>query len=84
MIFTVRVVPRSGRTGFHSLMANGHYKLRLRASPVDGRANAELVGWLAGEFSVPRERVIIRTGATSRRKTLEIVPPASSPEWFHG
>ncbi len=68
MIFTVRVVPRSGRTGFHSLMANGHYKLRLRASPVDGRANAELVGWLAGGVLRSQGRVIIRTGATSRRK----------------
>ncbi len=84
MILTVRVVPRSGRTCFDSIMANGHYKLRLKASPVDGKANAELIRWLSGEFAVPRENVIIRTGASSRMKTVEIVHPAAPPEWFHG
>jgi uncharacterized protein YggU (UPF0235/DUF167 family) len=44
----------------------------LAAPPVDGKANEECVRYLAEWAGVPRSRVRIVTGATSRRKVVEI------------
>jgi uncharacterized protein (TIGR00251 family) len=48
------------------------WKLDLAAPPVDGKANEECVRYLAEWAGVPRSRVRIVTGATSRRKVVEI------------
>jgi hypothetical protein len=48
------------------------WKLDLAAPPVDGKANEECVRYLAEWAGVPRSRVRIVTGATSRRKLIEI------------
>ena len=67
----VYVVPRAKRTEFA-----GHYgdavRVRLSAPPVDGAANDELVRFLAERLGVPRRAITIRSGASSRRKTVAI------------
>lgn len=47
--------------------------MRLAAPPVDGAANEELERFLAERLSVPRSRVALRRGMTSRTKQVEIV-----------
>ena len=56
-------------------------KIRLAAPPVDGKANAELVRFLAAEFGVPAARVTLVRGAAARRKTVRIESPSRRPEW---
>ena len=51
----------------------------MAAPPVDGRANAELVAFLARAFGVPRARVRLISGAGGRDKTVEIENPAELP-----
>jgi len=41
--------------------------------PDKGKANDELIEYLAGELRVPRAALLIVRGATSRRKTIRIV-----------
>ena len=48
-------------------------KLRVHAPPVDGAANAEVEGFLARHLGVPRASVRIVSGASSRRKRVEIL-----------
>ena len=48
------------------------WKLDLAAPPVDGKANDECVRYLAEWAGVARSQVRIVTGATSRRKVVEI------------
>ncbi len=48
------------------------WKLDLAAPPVDGKANDECVRFFAELAGVPRSRVRIVTGATARRKLVEI------------
>ena len=45
-------------------------KIRVHASPVEGRANKELVGFLAEQLDVPRQSVAIISGETGRRKRI--------------
>ena len=58
-------------------------KIRLAAPPVDGKANAELVRFLADAFDVPQRQVTIVRGETSRQKSVRIDAPAARPdrEW---
>lgn len=45
----------------------------LREKPVDGAANTALVKLLAKHFDVAKSCVIIRSGASSRHKIVEII-----------
>jgi uncharacterized protein (TIGR00251 family) len=47
-------------------------KIRLRALPEKGDANAELVRILAEFFDLPRSHIEIKRGHTSRIKQLQI------------
>jgi uncharacterized protein (TIGR00251 family) len=48
------------------------WKVRVAAAPERGRANAALVELLASVLCVASRDVELRSGATSRRKTLEV------------
>ena len=50
-------------------------KIRLRAAPVDGKANARLIGFLAGLFGVPQRAVTLVAGHTGRSKRARITRP---------
>jgi uncharacterized protein len=47
-------------------------KIRLAAPPVDGKANTELVRFLADALQVPRSAVELIAGQTSRQKRVRI------------
>ena len=47
-------------------------KIRLAAPPVDGKANAALVAFLAAKVSLGRTAVEVISGATSRAKRVRI------------
>ena len=53
-------------------------KLRLAAPPVEGKANAALIEFLAEYFGVPRRNVSIVSGVKSRAKRVAI---EGAPEW---
>ena len=68
---TVKVHPRARRSEFTGRLGDA-WKLSLGAPPVDGKANEECVRFLAEWAGVPRSRVRIVTGLTSRIKVVEI------------
>ncbi|MBN1433153.1 DUF167 domain-containing protein [Candidatus Fermentibacterales bacterium] len=80
----VKVSPRSSRTGFCGLMADGSPRIALRSAPAGGRANHELTEYIAREFGVGRNDVEIVSGLRSSRKTLLVRAPAHRPEWLPG
>lgn len=47
-------------------------RIRLQAPPVDGKANEALIRFVAERCGLPKSRVNITHGHTSRRKRLEI------------
>jgi len=52
--------------------ADGRFTASLRAAPVDGKANAELIALVARRFGCAKAAVSIRTGASSRTKLVRI------------
>jgi len=77
-VLEVRVQPRASRTEFAGL-AGERLRVRLNAPPVDGRANAALVDFVAQCFGLSRARVTIDKGLTGRDKRLRVRGPASMP-----
>ena len=71
VLLLVSVVPNAKRTGIDGLH-DGALRVRLAAPPIEGRANAALVAWLAGSLGVPKRDVELLRGESSRRKQLVI------------
>jgi uncharacterized protein (TIGR00251 family) len=69
----VRVKPNA-RESVLSPQPDGTWVARVKAPPVDGKANTELLALVAQQFGVSRSRVRIRSGAASRIKFVEITP----------
>jgi uncharacterized protein (TIGR00251 family) len=70
-LLTVRVVPRASRNAVQSVAATG-VKIRLTAPPVDGKANAALIEFLAEALDVPRSACTLVAGATARDKRVAV------------
>lgn len=78
LTLNVRVQPRASKdeiTGIHGT----HFKVRITAPPVDGRANEHLLRFLAGEFGVPKSRISLIGGEGSREKRILILAPTRLP-----
>ena len=69
--FKVRVQPRASRTELAGEYA-GAIKLRLKAPPVDGKANEECRRFLAKLVGVPLGSVEILAGGSSRDKVIRV------------
>lgn len=54
-------------------------KIKLAAPPVEGKANHTLAEFLAKCFNVPLKHVILKRGAQSRHKVVEIYQPTNDP-----
>jgi uncharacterized protein len=73
--FLVRVVPRASRTAVAGIVGEGDQaalKIALHAPPVEGRANAALVDFLADLLHVRRTDIAIAGGEHARTKTILI------------
>ena len=55
-------------------------KFRLAAPPVDGKANAELLRYLAKSFGVPQRNVTLVRGDSSRHKVVRVSRPTLRPD----
>ena len=67
----VKVKP-NGRTTQLVQLEDGSYAATLKAPPVDGKANAELVALVARHFKVPKASVVIKSGAGARTKLVSV------------
>lgn len=70
-LVTVKVKP-GARTSSLIAGPDGTWNAQLKAQPVDGKANEELIRLVAQEFSVPRSAVAIKSGAAARLKVVEV------------
>ena len=72
----LRVTPRGGRDDIDGIetLANGHtvLKIRVRAIADGGGANRAVMELMARALGVPKARVRILSGATSRLKQIAI------------
>lgn len=77
---TLHVQPGAKRSEIAGLHGDA-LKVRLAAPPIEGRANAALLKYIAALFDVPVRQVELKQGGHSRHKVLLIhgsrIAPAS-------
>jgi uncharacterized protein YggU (UPF0235/DUF167 family) len=67
----VQVMPNAGKSEVLEEI-EGALKIRLKALPIEGRANEALVRFIADLLDVPKSRVSVTHGLTSRLKLVEV------------
>jgi uncharacterized protein (TIGR00251 family) len=70
-ILRVKVKPNSKQQLIRE-EPDGGFTVYLKSPPADGKANRELIEVLAKQFGVPKSRVSIKSGASSRNKLVEL------------
>ena len=68
----IRAKPRSSRSTIVGIAGDGALEVALKAPPVDGAANAELVKVLAKALGVRKSALRLRSGQSGRNKCVEI------------
>ena len=71
LVFQVKVKPNS-RVSSLARAADGSWSAQLKAPPVDGKANQELVALVAREFGCAKSAVSIKSGASGRLKLVQV------------
>jgi len=75
-VLAVRVTPRASRSAFQGILErDGQPMLRvaLHAPPLDGRANEELLAFLARQLDLPPSSLEIIRGLQSREKLVRTI-----------
>jgi hypothetical protein len=67
----IRLQPRGGRDAVVG-ERDGAVLIRISAPPVDGKANAALIAFVAKTLGVPKGSVTIIRGETSRSKAIRV------------
>lgn len=69
----IRVVPNAPKTQIVSVMDDGTIKIKVAAPPVEGRANAALITYLAKTLSVSESQIDVVAGQKGRNKLVSII-----------
>lgn len=67
----VKVKPNARQSRLERL-EDGSWAADLKSPPVDGKANAELIGLVAKAFGCPKSAVDIKSGGASRIKRVTV------------
>ncbi|MBS0286258.1 MAG: YggU family protein [Proteobacteria bacterium] len=82
LILMLYVQPNAKQDKVVGLFNNQYLKVQIKAPAVDNKANAYLQKWLADEFQVAKNQVLLVKGEHSRQKTFSIKAPKSMPDWI--
>jgi uncharacterized protein (TIGR00251 family) len=78
LLLSVRTIPRASRDQIGEIIGE-RLKIHITAPPVDGKANAHLLKFVASQFDVPASQIKIERGQTQRDKLLRIHAPRLLP-----
>lgn len=81
LTLNVHVQPRAGKDEISGLHGD-RLKIRIKAPPVDGKANQYLTEFLADAFGVAKRDVVLLSGETGRDKRFRISSPKCWPKWW--
>lgn len=71
MKYTLKIIPKSSQTEIIE-SRDDFLKIKLKAVPEKGKANIELIKFLAKHFKTAKSNITIIKGQTGRNKLVEI------------
>lgn len=69
----IKVSPNSAKTEVKEVLADETVKINIAAPPTRGKANQELISYLAREFEILKNNVTIISGVKEKLKLIKIV-----------
>ncbi|NPV40265.1 MAG: YggU family protein [Anaerolineae bacterium] len=69
---TIRLQPASNKDEITGWMGDGTLKIKVKAKPVEGQANASLINLLSKRLHIPKSRIEIVMGEKSKQKTIRV------------
>ena len=72
MKYAIKVIPKSSQTEIIE-KKDDFLKIKLKAVPEKGKANAELIKFLAKYFKTAKSNINIIKGKTGRNKIVDII-----------
>jgi hypothetical protein len=79
LLLRLRLQPKASRDAFVGPYGEDEFKVTITAPPIEGKANAHLIRFLAKQFELPRSHIKIEAGETSRSKRLRLKSPKRLP-----
>jgi uncharacterized protein (TIGR00251 family) len=71
VVLNLYVQPKSSRTKIVGLH-DGSVKLAITAPPVDGKANTQIIAFIAKLFKIPKSAITLLSGLQGRHKKIAI------------
>jgi len=78
LVIRLYIQPKASRDQIVGLHGD-ELKIAITAPPVDGKANAHLVKYLAKQFRVAKGQVVVEKGELGRHKQVRIEAPREIP-----
>jgi uncharacterized protein len=69
--YNIKVIPKSSRTEIIEAQ-DDFLKIKLKALPEKGKANAKLIKFLSKYFKTPKSNITVVKGETGKNKIIEI------------
>ena len=79
LILDCHLQPKASKDEFAGLHGE-RLKIRLTAPPVEGKANAQLLAFLAGAFGVAKSQVSLESGELNHQTRVRIRAPRRLPD----
>ncbi len=79
LILNCHLQPKASNNAIVGLQGE-NVKIRITAPPIEGKANAHLVKFLAKQFGVAKSAVSILSGELGRQKRVRIENPNKIPQ----
>ncbi|MCE0825669.1 MULTISPECIES: DUF167 family protein YggU [Buttiauxella] len=78
LVLRLYIQPKASRDSIVGLHGD-ELKVAITAPPIDGKANAHLVKYLAKQFKVAKSQVLLEKGDLGRHKQIKIIDPQHIP-----
>lgn len=78
LVLRLYIQPKASRDSIIGLHGD-ELKVAITAPPIDGKANAHLVKYLAKQFRIAKSQVVVEKGELGRHKQVKIIDPQQIP-----
>ncbi|MCA1950641.1 MAG: DUF167 domain-containing protein [Treponema sp.] len=78
LVVDIKAVPGASKTEIAGI-ADNRLRIRIAAAPEDGKANAELIAFLAKKTGIAKRDIRLVSGEKNRLKTVELPQEALQP-----
>jgi len=72
MIISIKVVTGKPKSRIIDQMIDGTYRIELKAIPVEGKANEELIRFLSKLLGISKSKIYITSGIRSKNKLVNV------------